>query len=311
MNKTAGHINKLKRIEKAAFEIENTSTKLSWQLKHLAKILPSLRKKDFRKGVQGILNGYLIDYRKANRKIYPNEINVELPIDKKIPFEKNELSTYMSFVGFWVAGINFVQKEFGKKAEGDVVLFLSDMAKFYPQAAVIYNSAQTSFERGKPVGLKFKLLHFIDSSKNASPSLHVEVAAHTFSRITEIIKKHSKEDSGFYEPIINALFIKAVRILESVLLVKQHVVMDIALGLAALSAGDQTFSQEKALNLVNAMFKKNTHGIDAQTIAKIRETIILIYSEALARIKLKPEVPASAAIIEYLKNFYRTTSSQN
>lgn len=303
MNETTEHAYRAKHIKKAALDIENNSTNFSWQLKHLVKILPSLRIKNFRRGVSGIIKGFLVDYGKANRAKFEKEINVELPIDKEIPFDKNELANYMSFVAFWISGINFIKKEFGKKAETDIVEFLSDMAKFYPEAAVVFNSAQTSFIRQKPSSLKFKLLHLVDSSKNASPSLHVEVAAHTYSRLTDTINKHAGEFSTHYDPIKKALFNRAVKIIEAVLLVKQHVITDVALGLAALSAQDQTFTNERALSLINAMLTEHEHQIPKEVATRIKVVITEIYNEIMKKVNKEPNKKTSQILIEYLQEF--------
>ena len=290
------------RLERAALELEQNTARFSWQVGQLARALPQLREQGVRRGAAGVLKGYFFGYRGANGAKYEREIDVALPIDSKIPFEPKELPVYISFVGLWISGVNFLKKEFGKGASADIGKFVTDLAALYPEAAEIFRNAQTSFERTGDGGLKFKILRAVDASKNAAPSLHVEVAAHTCYRIADIIDAHAKNPAD-YESIKELYFRKVVEILESVLLVKQHVVMDIGVGLAVLSGRDKLFTADRAEKMVNAMFEKNSYGMDPETVRKIHTVILEIYDKVTKKITAAPSTPLPEVIVGYLKEF--------
>jgi hypothetical protein len=290
-----------KRLQRAAVHIAVYAKNFPWQLGELAKALPQLIRPEVRKGAVGVLKGYFFDYRSAGRAKYEREINVARPIDEKIPFVPKELPVYISFVGLWISGVNFLKKEFGQKASADIAKFITGIADYYFEAGQIFKKAQTSFERTGEGGLKFKLLRAIDSNKNAAPSLHAEVAAHTYSRISDIIDAQAS-DPSLYEPIKNVYFQQAVKILESLLLVKQHVVLDIGAGLAVLSAHDEFFTDERAYKIVGAMFRENSHGMDKATVSEIHKHILTTYNEVTATIRQHNQSSVADAVIKYLKN---------
>lgn len=290
-----------KRIWQAVADIDAHAESFLWQLKELARALPQLKNSGVRKGALGVLKGYFSDYRSANSGKYEKEINVLRPIDGKIPFEPKALSAYISFVGLWISGINFLKKEFGKKVAVDIGKFIIDLAAFYPEAARIFKQAQTSFERTGDGGLKFKILRFIDNNKNAAPSVHAEVAARTYSRLSDIIDAHAP-DPSLYESIKNVYFQKAVKVLESLLLIKQHVVMDIGVAFAILSSHDVSFNGERARKITESMFKQDSHGMDEATVKEIHESILSTYNEVAAAISENKQAGVAEAVINFLIN---------
>jgi len=299
------------RIRQAAGEIEQNAERFFWQLGQLIKLMPQFKNSGVRRGAAGFfVKGYLSEYRKAARSKHSLEINVELPVDSKIPFEPTALPTYVSHVGMVISGANFIKKEFGKEVETDLGKYATDIAALFPEAAQVYRSAQTSFRRTGQGGFGMKMLRLVDSEKNACPSLHAEIVALAYSRICDILDAHAKNPAS-YEPIKNLYFQRAVKILESVLLVKQHVVMDIAVGLAVVSGRDSSFSPTRAQKMVDAMFEKDRHGMDQTVINEVRVTILSIYNEVAARIKTKPKTPLPEVIVGYLKDFDNENRAAN
>ena len=250
--------------------------------------------------------------------------NVELPIDAKIPFDAKALPAYISFVGLWISGINFLKKEFGERASADIGKFVTDLASLYPEAGTIFRSAQTTFTRTGKGGWGTKLLRAWDDDKNAAPSLHVEVVAHTWSRLTDIIDRQT-DDPARYERIKEVYFQKTVGILESVLLVKQHVVVDVALGLTMICARDAAFTpletkdsskpdkkgnegqfltgftKERAYKMIDAMFEKDAHSMPPETVAEARETIRSIYDDVMSKIKNGNKENYVQTVIDYIR----------
>lgn len=271
-------------------------------LKDILKALPLFRYPEVRRGGLACLKAYLFDYGKTNRKAGSHEINVTLPIDARIPFEQRALTDYLSFVGLWVEGIKFLNKEFGRSAVKEAGESVGALAGFYPETAKVFSAAQTTVDRSASdnAGIKFKLLHLVDKNRNAAPSMHVVLAAYAYLRLTDIIDEYAHGESK-YNFMKEVLFQKSVRILESVLLVKQHAVMDIPLGLAVLTSSDKSFSPERAHRMADAMFSQNAYGMSGETVQEIQQTIKTIYDEVMASIVSKPNVPVPEILIEYLK----------
>jgi hypothetical protein len=290
------------RIKNAAEEAERNFASFKGQAAEFIKFFPKLGDKAMRREAGGLLKGYLFEYRKAAKSKNEKEINIELPIDSKIPFEPKVFFSYASHIGLVVHGVNFAKKEFGKEAEADVLKFSNDLVALFPEASKVFNKTQTSLHRPKGGGLAIKTLRVLDNEKNACPSLHAEIVALAYSRITDIIDAHAK-DKEEYEPMKEFYFKQAVRILESVLLIKQHAVMDIGVGLGVLSGLDKTFSRERAEKMVNAMFEKENYGMDKAVVNEIREIILSIYNEVTEKITENLKTPISEVIIEYLKDF--------
>jgi hypothetical protein len=296
---------KTEQIRQQAMALDVNCNKASWQLRELVEASFMSRQAEVRRGAGKWIKGFFVDYGNANRKEGNKEINVTLPIDRKIPFDKGALADYMSFLGLWMSGVNFLKKEFGEEAVKEVGISFSRLGALYPEAAEVFKGAQTTVDRSASDkgGLKFRLLHLIDKNRNAAPSLHVEIAGFAYSRLTDLVDVYAKDSKDIYQPIKDVIFRKAVRILEAVLLVKQHAVVDVGLGLAALSAKESDFTPRRAHEMIEAMFRDNGYGMDEATILEIRQTIQRMYDEVMAEIAARPETPTPQILIEYLKRF--------
>jgi len=140
----------------------------------------------------------------------------------------------------------------------------------------------------------------IDTEKNASPSLHVVVAAYIYFGLEKIFD----DRGGFqksYEPLKKVYFDKTVKIVESVLLVKQHVVLDVALGLVLLSGGNFTATSVKIHEFVEAIFNNNHYGMSQEVIFAARREIIFIYDKVMADV-VRNHSSAASEIIKYLRS---------
>jgi hypothetical protein len=233
--------------------------------------------------------------------VYKKEINVASEVDDLVPFLPEALGAYLSFVGVWISAVNFLSKEFGKKATIETGKFVKDLAALYPESAKIFKAAQTSFARKGKGGLKLSMLRRIDSEKNASPSLHVQFAAFTYSRVSDVIEVLAEKPEA-YEPIKIVYFEKAVEIIEATMLVRQHVILDVALGLAVLTGFEKGFTTERAELIVNALFSERKHNMPTKTIQQVRKKIWFVYQDVSNRIKLSNQ-PVHLTVIDYLKEY--------
>jgi hypothetical protein len=288
---------KANRIRRKAEEISKNSESVLWQLGQLAL---ALRCAAARRSLTLVIKSYWRYYYKNNHAKYPRETNVELPIDSQIPFEPKALGAYISYVGLCAAAVNFLRVEFGSDVSADIKNFFISMVSFYPEAAEVFKTAQTGFERTGQGGFGIKLLRMIDTEKNASPSLHVIVAAYIYFGLEKIFDARGGLQK-VYEPLKKVYFDKTVKIVESVLLVKQHVVMDVALGLVLLSGGDSSAVPAKIHEFVEAIFKNNNYGINQEVIFAARGEIIFIYDKVMADIA-RNNSSAANEIIKYLRS---------
>ncbi|MDR3642540.1 MAG: hypothetical protein P4L74_02840 [Candidatus Doudnabacteria bacterium] len=296
-------------IKRQADLINMHSENFLWQISQLVQASRLFKNKNIRAGAAASLKGYLVDYHSANAASGVGEINVELPIDRKIPFNSRAARVYASHVGLLISAINFCRKEFGKAVVGDLGDLLNGLSELFGEAVEVYKTAQTSFERTGKGGLGIKFIRLVDNNKNACPSLHVEIVGYIHCRLNAIINAHAP-NPRIYQPIKDVYFQKSVRILEAVLLVKQHVVMDIALGLALLSSHKDYMTKEQADNMVNAMFQHDYFSMDTATILEVRAKILSIYDDAAARIQNEKNIPANIALISYLRDFAEESTAR-
>lgn len=252
------------------------------------------------KGTYGYLKSVTFDYYAKQRQESP-EFNIGTGLDEKVPLKEERLPDYLSFVPFWISGMMFVRKEFGQQAINDSVKILTDMAGFYAEAGAVFEKAQTTFHRGGEGGGALKFLRVIDKEKNMFPSLHAEVVGHTYGRLNDIIDNYA-DDKNDYALVKQRIFKRAVKILESCLLLKQHSYRDIPAGLAAISVRDPRFTNEQARALIQGMFVEDNAGMNSVMINELQTEMLLVYEKLMNQVKTDPDKDYSQILIEYVES---------
>lgn len=149
-------------------------------------------------------------------------INIDHPLDEKVPFTPEKVSVYLDFISFWIRPSQYIIRKYGWKT-GRAVMneFLGLIRDCYLAAAEAYRFRMTTTSRPKYYKGSFLTIHLFDPHYLCVPSLHViiVVLAYTFyRRIFEHLGMEETERKRLNEE----LFSGAVEITETVLLIKQH-----------------------------------------------------------------------------------------
>jgi hypothetical protein len=162
-------------------------------------------------------------------------INVDHPLDEKVPFTPDKVNVYLDFVAFWIRPLGYIGKRFGRKAQAEYTArFLSLVDRCYRDAADVYKFRMTTTRRPKYLKGKFLTIHLFDPHYLCVPSLHViiVVLAYTFYRKAFAELGMPKEER---EALNDEMFKGAIEITETVLYIKQHSVNCIPAALYAMT----------------------------------------------------------------------------
>ena len=206
-------------------------------------------------------------------------INVDHPLDAKVPFTPHRVGVYLDFVAFWIRPLGYIRKRYGRKAGVlYTARFLALVDRCYRDAAQVYRFRMTTTKRPKYYKGKFRIIHLFDPHLLCVPSLHVIVVAlaYTFYRVAfEELGMDAEEAKALNEE----LFAGAVAIGETVLYIKQHSVNCIPAALYALSrVWPEEVTPSNVVEFVNALFAgaDDVAPVDA---ALIRSHIMDMYEE--------------------------------
>jgi hypothetical protein len=213
-------------------------------------------------------------------------IFVDTKLDDDIPFIPEKVTTYLSFVKFFIQPMSMLIKRLGyKKAAPYLNSFISTLSTMYSNAASIYRFCMTTTHRPKKcANRRFRMIYITDPHLLCVPSLHVTLAAGTYIWFKNLFAQNifQEEEQQFR---INELYQKAIAITESVLFVKQHSVncIPIALYMLSSSFGPAFFTIEEAVHFMSDLYKNS------------------------------PEIPESKKkeITEYFQFMYETTLLEN
>jgi hypothetical protein len=257
-------------------------------------------KPQVRKAVFVFLKSVWNGYYKIQFYNEKHPYQVGLPIDAQIPFTPNVLKDYYSFIPAWIALFSFLNTEFGEVVTSDIQKFIFDLSKLYTESGKVYREAQTSYKRTGSAGFKIGLLRFIDKEKNFAPSLHVEVAAFTYIRGVTLLEKYGGKSS--YLETKQYLLERCIKIIESTLLIKQHCVRDIALGLFMVSGMEAKFTLTEAEKVVEELFEKRYYGMNEEFIKKIRLEIRNVYAQVLSDWETQGHPSPALPVIKYIQS---------
>ena len=185
-------------------------------------------------------------------------VNVESEIDEKIPFRPSYISTYMSFVAFFMRPMEMLRKRLGyRKASYYINLYLKFLTKIYKNASTIYRFSMSTTSRPKYRKNKgFVTIHIFDPHLLCVPSIHVAIAAGSYAWFKQLFKTDilPKEEAEFRLEEIKK---QSIAIVESVLFVKQHSVNCVPLALYMLSStmNKSFFTTADATAFIDLLFQ--------------------------------------------------------
>lgn len=226
-------------------------------------------------------------------------INVDHPLDKKIPFDGSWIGLYNSFTVFWMKTAAWLLKEFGKDAVFDVVDFINELTMLYNAAGEIYNKCQSTTDRPSvSANFHFIVIHAFDPHLHCVPSLHVMVCSFTSYKLSKIIQKHT-QNTQKYDRELKWAFKNSVEIIESVLLVKQHSVNCISSGFYMNSVIFEDFKKDWASKFLQEMFKDDSKNIT--NVETIQSYIIYLYNSFIKKFEINSN--RNEVLLNFLNNY--------
>lgn len=236
--------------------------------------LALLRYSVIRTGAWTILRGfwksyYLVSLRRT-RKLH----DVTLPIDHKIPFYPKALRAYVTFYVPLIAFAGILYRQEGKNGVAHIKQLLLELAQLYRDAGVVFTHAQTSFKRTGG-GFYVGLLRRLDKEKNSAPSVHVVVAALTYCRCAELVRNFQFAHADLLDRELKRV---ATRIIDSTLLIKQHCVQDVALGLALVAFRYPTYIPSMHV-LIDEILEHSSVRLSPPIAEEVRTEIQRLFAE--------------------------------
>lgn len=245
-----------------------------------------------------VIHFFLPQFQTALKLSRRPVVNVDHPLDSLVPFRPEYLGVYLSFINLWVDPLLHLYEVHGKKFIPSFVEFLKELDRLYREAGEIYRTVQSTSRRpGGKIGLRFTLVRMVDPHLHCVPSLHVVIIIMSLHSI----KKFCGELGGTPQrrSFNDAHYNHGIRIMESILLVKQHSVNCIAAGMFLSVASIPGITSREVKKIVRDMFPakngcvKNPH--------KIHVYINSLFDEFLSRYNKGTDV--KTVLVEFLKNY--------
>jgi hypothetical protein len=198
---------------------------------------------------------------------------VDCALDGLVPFKPEYITTYMDFATHWIRTQGFLLEQYGARALPLVREYIDSISALYVAAAGVYRVNLSTTERPRYLGKpQFISVHILDPHLLCIPSLHVMVAARTYTTFRAIVgelggsERYAGEVAGVYK--------RAVEIAESVLYVKQHSVNCVSAALYAMGRLDgKLFPESEAGRFIDSLFENSAFSLEerAQLRGHIRE----------------------------------------
>ncbi|MBP5520470.1 MAG: hypothetical protein J6X84_07830 [Treponema sp.] len=237
-------------------------------------------------------------------------INIETDIDDKIPFEPEQVKNYLSFVSFFLKPMDMLKNRLGYfKAAPYLCLYLKFLSKIYSNAATIFRYCMTTTTRPKYYKTrKFRTIHFFDPHLLCAPSIHVAISAGTYAWFKQCFMLGIFDNDEAQEYLAE-IKTQAIKIVESVLFVKQHSVNCVPLALYMLSTtmNKSFFTAQDATDFIESLFV-NSPEIDPQVRNEILEHFFYMYDRTLLESRFCDEWQIC---IKHWLNDFAVQSGQN
>ncbi len=209
-------------------------------------------------------------------------VNVDSPLDKKIPFTPSKVYVYMDFVYLFLRPLTMIIKRYGmKKATRFCNEWFTATTKVYTEAGRMYKHTLSTTER--PVykeNIHFRIIHAFDPHLLCVPSLHIALIALTTVYFKKFFRELELTEAECFQKNTE-IYNEAVEIGESVLYMKQHSVNCIPSALYMITKlFPELFTPNDAVNFINDMFL-TAPAINTDDVAEIKDHISFMYERLL------------------------------
>ena len=162
-------------------------------------------------------------------------VDVDHPLDARIPFTPERIATYLDFISFWIRPLGWIARHHGPRAfVTHGVRFLGLIDRCYREAAEVYRAGMTTTRRPRYYRGRFLAIHLFDPHLLCVPSLHVMIVVLAWTQYRRAFAELGVPDAD-RSALTTELFDGAVDIAVSVLFIKQHSVNCLPAALYAMT----------------------------------------------------------------------------
>jgi hypothetical protein len=210
-----------------------------------------------------MLRSYVFPQFTAHRR---TRVALDMELDAAVPFDEPWLSCYLGFVRLWQGSLGWLHLRFGDRALPEMEGFVEGLESLFLEASKVF-ALRDSTLAGRP-GPRLQpgslLIHALDRNSFCFPSLHVMIVRYNHLRLAAAVARLC-EGAGVCSAELAFLEERALRIVESIIHVKQHSVSDIPAALFLLHAlggkdGMPDADRESDLRFLEALFRQEGHG---------------------------------------------------
>lgn len=194
-----------------------------------------------------------------------DRVSVDLELDHAVPFDDTWLDCYLGFVRLWQGSLGWLHLRFGDRALPEMLAFLDGLETLFLEARKVFAVRDTTLASrpGPRLGFMSLLIHLADRNSFCFPSLHVMIVRYNAMALAGAVSRLAP--AADHGPEIAFLEERALRIVESIVHVKQHSVSDIPAGLFLLHALGGTGAvpageREGDARFLEALFLQEEHG---------------------------------------------------
>jgi hypothetical protein len=225
------------------------------------------------------------------------------PLDREIPFRPREVVTYLGYLTFWFKTLRWFYDRIGRAALPDIRRSMDEVLRLYREAGAIYRRCQSTTATRAPLPWHpyFSLIYLLDPHMACIPSLHVMLICHNDLGAARILRRHGLRGAEA-ERLQEAVQEEAARIIEAVLLVRQHSLLDVAPSLFLLTAlfpGD--YGRRQVGVFVGRLFRD--WPIDRSAKARMRALLLSTYDEFLNGWEARGRRGHREQILEFLERY--------
>ncbi len=181
-------------------------------------------------------------------------VHLDMELDKIVPFDKSYFSCYLEFTPLWMGTLGWLYRNSGKLALSEMLLYLEGLESLFGSARKVFDACGSTIRRPGPAwNVHSLLVHLCDRNLFCLPSLHVMIVCFNFGRMTGIISRIFPVETQHGE-FLKMLENKALRIVEAIIKVKQHSLIDISAALFLSTATGTGLGRENDLKFLQSLF---------------------------------------------------------
>ncbi|UCF96358.1 MAG: hypothetical protein JSV89_14405 [Spirochaetaceae bacterium] len=231
------------------------------------------------------------------------------PLDGSLPFVPSLVRRYLGYLSIWLKTLLFLYRTYGEAALRDIERMMTDLVLLYNTSGRVYQRCQsTTPSRRTPLGNPyFFLILLFDPHLHCIPSLHVLTVCYNYRQIRKMVMKFDPQGANNSEAVEQAYRL-AVEITETILLVKQHSLLDIGPSLYLLSRLFPDYDDAEVYRFVADLFADNPM-VGPERALPIRELILEEYEKIKVDESRRQEQEPIHALLRYLEGYLKISLS--